>query len=124
MTTNEQPIATFFYRVDLVVPHPDYEGQDHQNDIALMKLSRKVDLDVNHIQPICIGSEDFYQKTIFDHLHHYAGWVAGWGSLREGGGSTAILQVGDRRTWSVDGWGSRRDEDEGSTTILWLGVGF
>lgn len=80
------------FRVDLVVPHPDYEGQDHQNDIALMKLSRKVNLSEDHIQPICLGSKDFYQKTIFDHLHHYAGWVAGWGSLREGGGSTAILQ--------------------------------
>ena len=77
-----------------MIPHADYEGQDHRNDIALMKLSRKVDFDEDHIQPICLGSEEFYQETIFDHLHHYAGWVAGWGSLREGGGSTAILQVG------------------------------
>ena len=77
-----------------MIPHADYEGQDHRNDIALMKLSRKVDFDEDHIQHICLGSEEFYQETIFDHLHHYAGWVAGWGSLREGGGSTAILQVG------------------------------
>ncbi|XP_070500632.1 phenoloxidase-activating factor 3-like [Chironomus tepperi] len=41
-----------------IIHHPDYKRQNHQNDIALIKLNRIATPNSKYIKPICLSSSD------------------------------------------------------------------
>ena len=66
------------------VRHPDYNGWELVNDIALMRLDQPVDTSV--YSPVCLppsASADYTGKT---------GWVLGWGRTLESGPQAQVLQ--------------------------------
>jgi len=69
--------------VEKIILHPLYDASTANNDIALMKLSESVDLEV--YTPVCLppADADYTGKT---------GWVYGWGYLTEGGPVSDTLQ--------------------------------
>ncbi|XP_050688445.1 tryptase-like [Eriocheir sinensis] len=67
--------------VDTVITHPDFKDVAMGDDIALVKLSEKIDFNSNrHLQPICLGEEGdtpLADKAV----------ATGWGRLVPKGGS-------------------------------------
>lgn len=61
--------------------HPDYNGDDLYNDIALLKLERKVEFHVDGIEAACLWYEETYELD-------YAK-ATGWG--RTGYGNLYML---------------------------------
>lgn len=64
------------YEVDRKEVHPDYKAADFQNDVALVKVKRKI-VFKEHIIPVCLPSQD--ESFIGDY-----GTVTGWGRLNHG----------------------------------------
>ncbi|KAM6970017.1 ST14 transmembrane serine protease matriptase b [Aplochiton taeniatus] len=68
-----------------IIPHPDYDTQTFDNDIALMELYTNITLN-QHIWPIYLPAP----------THHFLVgnpvWVTGWGNTRENGYSSPVLQ--------------------------------
>mmetsp|Transcript_43616 Transcript_43616/g.69765 ORF Transcript_43616/g.69765 Transcript_43616/m.69765 type:complete len:162 (-) Transcript_43616:146-631(-) len=69
--------------VDTSIPHPGYNSETMENDIALLKLKQSV-LDVD-VVPLNDQSSDNAQDT--------ACRVLGWGASTEGGETSATLQI-------------------------------
>jgi len=67
---------------DKVVIHPSYNYNTNENDIALIKMTSKVDLDI--YTPVCMPNLN-QQFSGFS-------WVYGWGTLSSGGSQPNILQ--------------------------------
>lgn len=61
-----------------VIPHPNYNYDTYDNDIALMELERPVDY-TDFIKPICLPAP----QHIFEVGKQV--YITGWGALREGG---------------------------------------
>ncbi|XP_050693229.1 serine protease 44-like isoform X3 [Eriocheir sinensis] len=76
------------YEVDRKEVHPDYKAADFQNDVALVKVKRKI-VFKEHIIPVCLPNQD--ESFVGDY-----GTVTGWGRLNHGVSSTPeILQEVD-----------------------------
>ncbi|XP_059473202.1 chymotrypsin-like elastase family member 2A [Neocloeon triangulifer] len=65
--------------------HPKYNQSNHDNDIALIKLSQSVGFE-DHIQPACLPSAGEYKDP-----PALKAWVVGWGHTKEGGKGADIL---------------------------------
>jgi len=68
--------------VDKILIHPEYNDALSKNDIALIKMTTKVDLDI--YTPVCLPSLN--QQFSGD------SWVYGWGTLQPSGSQPDILQ--------------------------------
>jgi len=70
--------------------HPDYSEETNDNDIALLKLSKSLDLNGNgYINAVCLPEEDMEDKTYEVGKSCVA---AGWGTLKEDGNVPMTLQ--------------------------------
>ncbi|KAL3886432.1 hypothetical protein ACJMK2_026424 [Sinanodonta woodiana] len=72
------------HRTSVISVHGSYDSQTNENDIAMMKLDRPVDLSGMHIRPACLPSEsaDFTNRVCT---------VTGWGATHTGGSSTRYM---------------------------------
>lgn len=61
-----------------IIPHPNYNPYNFDNDIALMELDSPVKFS-DYIRPICLpaAQHDFPMGNTV--------WITGWGATREGG---------------------------------------
>ncbi|XP_040918369.1 cationic trypsin-like [Toxotes jaculatrix] len=61
--------------VSQIIPHPDYNSNTNNNDMALLRLSSTVEF-TNYIKPVCLASEGsvFAAGTTC--------WVTGWGNVQ------------------------------------------
>uniref|UniRef100_A0A3B3X2L3 Peptidase S1 domain-containing protein n=1 Tax=Poecilia mexicana TaxID=48701 RepID=A0A3B3X2L3_9TELE len=66
--------------------HPDYNSQTYNNDIALLKLSTRVNF-TDYIQPVCLAS---HNSTFLEGTNS---WVTGFGSLGNGTYPDILQQV-------------------------------
>lgn len=67
-------------RVERIHLHPYYDDDNHDYDLALLKLDRPASVpSAGHIQPTCLPPRTHQLEP--DLLC----WVTGWGALREGG---------------------------------------
>ncbi|KAM9852302.1 suppressor of tumorigenicity 14 protein homolog isoform 2-T2 [Aulostomus maculatus] len=71
--------------VKRIISHPDYNPMTFDYDIALLELSKPLELS-NTIQPICLPAPSHVFPA------GMACWVTGWGALREGGQKSQLLQ--------------------------------
>ncbi|KAM9318521.1 ST14 transmembrane serine protease matriptase a isoform 2-T3 [Pholidichthys leucotaenia] len=71
--------------ISKIIPHPYYNTETFDNDIALMELESEVTYSDN-IQPICLQStEEVYKPgTVM--------FISGWGATKEGGAAAKVLQ--------------------------------
>ncbi|KAK9751280.1 Serine protease gd N-terminus [Popillia japonica] len=67
------------HRVSKIIRHPQYNFHQYTHDIAVIKLSRRVEY-TDFVRPICLweGAKDV------DHLTRRLGTVVGWGYDKEG----------------------------------------
>ncbi|CAH1400728.1 unnamed protein product [Nezara viridula] len=74
------------YKILDLRKHEDYEAASHHNDIAILKLDRRIEYNV-HVQPICLPSKQNDYTNTF-------GVVAGWGQIQfKGTYSKVLLEV-------------------------------
>ncbi|KAM3616412.1 uncharacterized protein V6R79_017500 [Siganus canaliculatus] len=68
-----------------VIPHPNYNDHNFDNDIALMELESPITYS-DYIRPICLpaAQHDFPTGNTV--------WITGWGATREGGFAATVLQ--------------------------------
>lgn len=71
-------------RVDKVISHPRYDSRTIDYDIALMKLSEKVDFS-DHVSPACLADFDFAEGTMC--------YTTGWGSVQGTGNANVLKQA-------------------------------
>ncbi|XP_037795683.1 trypsin-1-like [Penaeus monodon] len=71
--------ATLIKRtVAQIIMHPQYNSANINNDIALIRVSSPVNLDLPGIMPVCLPSST-------DNFENKNGIVTGWGTLTHGG---------------------------------------
>ncbi|KAG7492140.1 hypothetical protein MATL_G00011380 [Megalops atlanticus] len=63
--------------VSQIIPHPNYDSNTNDNDIALVKLASPVSF-TDFIQPVCLAASSsvFHNGT--------DSWITGWGDISEG----------------------------------------
>jgi len=83
-SSTSEPHKNVERKVTKKIVHPDYNFFTYENDLALLKLEKRVNFQDNII-PICLPAND-------DLLVGEMGTVAGWGRLSEGGSLPSILQ--------------------------------
>merc|ERR1711892_295988 len=84
-SSTESQIPRKVVQVSQITNHPSYDASSSNNDVALIKLSEEVDLDV--YTPACLP------KTA-DNYEGQKAWVYGWGTTSFGGStSDKLLEV-------------------------------
>lgn len=85
--SEEDFLSTQNYTANVTV-HENFDWTSFENDVALLKLDRKVQY-TNRIQPICLPyKSDLASRDETD----VSGWVAGWGVTRESGKASNVLR--------------------------------
>merc|ERR1719312_1248751 len=82
---NIETIAPQTIRVERVIKRSDYNENDVNNDIAILKLSSDVFFN-NNVVPACLPTD----------TRTYAGYnayVSGWGTTSEGGSTSNVLKI-------------------------------
>lgn len=72
------PTEEMSRRVVRVVLHPHYQWSNHDNDIALLRLSSPVSF-TDSVRPVCLAGTDSVFHSGED------SWVVGWGAVGERG---------------------------------------
>ncbi|XP_051740873.1 serine protease 27 [Ctenopharyngodon idella] len=57
-----------------IIPHPSFIGKAADNDIALLRLSSRVDFN-DYIRPVCLAAEN----SVF--VTNTKSWITGWGNI-------------------------------------------
>merc|ERR1719158_2502458 len=70
ITTHKGPLPRKLLQFSKAIPHPDYNEKNIDNDIALMKLSEP--LDINIYTPLCLPCKN-------DNFIGKKAWATGWG---------------------------------------------
>lgn len=85
---------TVVKHVKRVIRHKGFSSSTLWNDVAILTLDSKVEYS-STIQPICLakGSQSYVNNIVT---------VAGWGTLREGGGQPNNLMKVDVKVWTND----------------------
>lgn len=81
---------TVEYQVLRLIVHPDYNKEDYQNDLALIRLENEVEY-TRYIFPVCLWPDD---KISLDNVIGKKGTVAGWG-LTEDDTLAEVLNAGN-----------------------------
>ena len=85
---DDNEMEQLLVKVSGVESHPNYRTYSHKNDIAIIKLSRKVHFNV-FIQPICLPSPTLRFPT----NENFKCFVSGWGYRDVNSGKhSSILQ--------------------------------
>ncbi|ODM92938.1 Transmembrane protease serine 11D [Orchesella cincta] len=74
------PLLRYKYKVEEVVPHPNYNVTSRENDLALIRLSAEIPFNASsEIKPICLPFEDGY--GVWDALPKdgETAYLGGWG---------------------------------------------
>ncbi|XP_071535967.1 phenoloxidase-activating factor 3-like [Panulirus ornatus] len=83
------PVQDFTYEV--ITPHPNYNSRtNYSDDIALIRLSRPIDLSGGWIQPVCLPPQGLDVRKAAGHREAL---MAGWGFTEKGTSSEKLLQV-------------------------------
>jgi len=83
--TTESKIPKKNVKVSQIINHPSYNADNSDNDIALLKLAEKIDLNV--YTPACLPKSS-------DNFEGQKAWVYGWGTTSSGGQtSDKLLEV-------------------------------
>ena len=73
--------------VSIIIQHDQYISGTFQNDFSLIKLSSKIDFDINsHIRPSCLPADD---SATYE---NYIATVTGWGTTSSGGSASRYLR--------------------------------
>uniref|UniRef100_A0A3P8WQS5 chymotrypsin n=1 Tax=Cynoglossus semilaevis TaxID=244447 RepID=A0A3P8WQS5_CYNSE len=80
--TNPNEVSRTVARIIL---HPNYDSDNNDNDIALLRLSSPVTF-TDFIRPVCLAASG----SVF--INGTDSWVTGWGSVNEGGEETTCLK--------------------------------
>ena len=72
--------------------HPNYTSQAKYNDLALLKLSRPVDVSQSIVMPLCLP--DIGEKSSNDKYY-----VAGWGLFDETDNVRNFIIYNKKKTW-------------------------
>lgn len=75
--------------IEKVLVHPGYVAKSFENDIALIRLSNKLEFSQPHIQPICLP----FGKNAELNLDRRFGVISGWGITESGFKSTELLKT-------------------------------
>ncbi|XP_066938169.1 uncharacterized protein [Macrobrachium rosenbergii] len=86
------------YRVISIRPHPDFKAHGFYNDVALLKLDRKVDFS-EYILPVCLPTDSMARQPL-DNMVGQTPSVIGWGSTYYGGRESATLREAQLPVWS------------------------
>lgn len=85
------PTQNFTY--EEIIVHPKYNTRaSHSDDIALIRLSRKIDLSGNWMHPICLPPQGLDVRRVISSENPEA-IAAGWGSTENGTTSDRLLHV-------------------------------
>lgn len=76
MKTQDEPLPHEDFEIERKEVHPDYNPNDFQNDIALLKLKTEV-VYKDHIRPVCLPNSD-------DTFVGQTATVTGWGRIAHG----------------------------------------
>lgn len=80
------------FRVEKIIVHSEFD-QFGEFDVALIKLTRSVDISTPYAGPVCMPNAE-------DDYHGADGcWLSGWGIVRPPRGSTNILQKLQGKIW-------------------------
>jgi len=83
--TTESKIPKKNVKVSQIINHPSYNADNSNNDISLLKLAEKIDLNV--YTPACLPKST-------DNFEGQKAWVYGWGTTSSGGQtSDKLLEV-------------------------------
>lgn len=74
--------------IERKTPHEKFDSVSFQNDIAILKLSRKVKLTPG-VQPICLPTDESLRNRNYVKTKPF---VAGWGATSYNGPSSGVLQ--------------------------------
>jgi len=80
--TTESKIPKKNVKVSQIINHPSYNANNSDNDIALLKLAEKIDLNV--YTPACLPKST-------DNFEGQKAWVYGWGTTSSGGQTSSKL---------------------------------
>lgn len=67
-----------------IIPHPSYHEDTLDNDIALLRLSSRVDFN-DYIRPVCLAAKN----SVF--VTNTKSWITGWGLT--GPNSNTLAQI-------------------------------
>ncbi|CAG0894880.1 unnamed protein product [Darwinula stevensoni] len=76
--------------VTLIIPHPNYDTQDFNSDIALLKLTEAVNF-TDRVQMVCLPTHS--DLTEVNLQGGSQGWVAGWGHDASNEGTDVLRHI-------------------------------
>ncbi|CAG0902567.1 unnamed protein product [Darwinula stevensoni] len=77
-------------KVTQIIPHYKYSRQQHDMDIALLKLNESAKL-TKRVQLICLPTQEYLSEYNVD--HGIEGWMAGWGEDDSNSPSTSLNEL-------------------------------
>lgn len=86
---NHREVEEAIVNVAKVITHPRFDQVSYDNDIAMVRLSRKVRF-TDYILPICVGTRNFLEENVY--TRNVSGTVTGWGLMAEDGSWPMRLQ--------------------------------
>ncbi len=80
-----------FHNISEIILHPEYNGNNYRNDIALLKLSDPIDLDDPSTEKVDLVRSFDVEEGLTD--AGVMAKVSGWGALSSGGQSPNVLHA-------------------------------
>ncbi|MFO8067135.1 MAG: trypsin-like serine protease [Bacteroidales bacterium] len=91
--TSQSSAEGSVYSVSEMIMHEEYDPDNINNDVALVRLSSQLDFENPKTQPLAIATEEDADNGLTD--PGVIAKISGWGALSEGGSSPDILQAAE-----------------------------